>query len=327
MRDVYQELTNKIVAQMEQAQAWEKPWSVAAGIKGGTMRRPINAMTGRAYRGLNVVLLWSAGRADPRWATFNAWKKAGASVNKGEKGTQIVFWKRIDREPTDDDDRDYILTARVYYVFNAEQCDLSKAKGIRPFAPSVAPTVTTDDAGDTMPSVDQWIAATGADIKHGGDRAFYSPAADYIQMPPRSAFKATKHSTALEAYYGTALHELAHWTGHTSRNKRDFSGRFGSRSYAFEELVAELSAAFLCADLGVTSEPRQDHANYLASWIQTLKDDKRALFTAASQAEKACDFLHGKQPSAEEDDAAEDETAAPIPPTTEQPRPQLALAL
>lgn len=300
MGDVYQTVTDKIVAALAHAERWQKPWTSAFIPEGGTgLQRPRNAINGKPYNGINVPLLWSAGRASNHWATYNAWSGAGAQVRKGEKATQIVFWKQLsyaDPGESGEDTKRNVLMARLYSVFNAEQVD-----GWKKEAPSLpAPTTTDDDALDV---VDAYIAKTGASVRHGGDKAYYVPSVDFIQMPPRAAFIATKTSTAQQAYYSTLFHELTHWTGHTSRNARNFANRFGDEAYAAEELVAELGAAFFCADHLMIHEPRADHANYLANWLRVLKGDKRAIFTAASKAEAAVRFCN--------DATKEDEHAEP----------------
>ena len=180
-----------------------------------------------------------------------------------------------------------------YTVFNVEQIDGLPADLYHPPAPI--------EDGHTVALIEEaedFIARTGAVIHHGGNRAFYAPASDHIQMPPPQAFRDAESYTAIKA------HELVHWTGHPVRMARTFGKRFGDRAYAFEELVAELGAAFLCADLAIAPEPREDHAAYLASWLRVLKEDKRAIFTAASHAQKAADFLHGLQELATQRDAA-----------------------
>lgn len=293
--DLYATVTDKIVAGIENAIRWQKPWTSAFG--GGKLARPVNALTRRPYNGINVMLLWSSGQDCQEWATYKAWAKAGAQVRKGERGTQIIFWKRVEleREESEGDDQgdddNYRLIARAYYVFSASQVDGWKGAAVA--APKPA-------GFDPIASAEAFVAATGATIHHGGSRAFYSPALDLIKMPERSAFVGTETRSPAEAYYGTLLHELTHWTGHATRCARDFANRFGSDAYAFEELVAELGAAYLSADLGITAEPRADHAAYIAGWLKALRSDKRAIFTAASKAEQACRFLAALQPAAGE---------------------------
>jgi antirestriction protein ArdC len=169
-------------------------------------------------------------------------------------------------------------------VFNLEQVD-----GWQP------PRPATPDPKRVLVEVERFVMATFADIRIGGDRAYYRPGTDHIQMPDRDRFTGTETIDATESYYATLLHELTHWTGHAARLDRDLSGRFGREGYAMEELVAELGAAFLCSDLGITNRPRPDHAAYIAHWLAVLKKDTRAIFTAASKANEARRFLTGLQ--------------------------------
>lgn len=294
--DVYQTVTDKIVAAMENAAKWSKPWQSAFdGGHGGGLVRPTNAATGKGYRGINVPLLWSAGRDCSIWSTYKQWAELGAQVRKGERGTQIIVWKTwtpadgAAPEPGESENGRPAprMFARAYTVFNAEQVD--NWEGAKPVpAPSF----------DPVTAAESFVQSAGADIRHGGNRAFYTPSQDFIQMPERGQFVGTTTSSAGECYYGTLLHELVHWTGKDTRCNRDFSGRFGTEAYAFEELVAELGSAFLSADLLLHAEPRADHAQYLKSWLEVLKGDKRAIFTAASKAEQAVTFLGALQPGA-----------------------------
>jgi len=219
-------------------------------------------------------------------ATYKQWSELGAQVRKGEKSSLVVFWKVFDRDGQDAaDDEDEAnparrFMARGYAVFNAAQVDGYQAPVVVP--PSEGP--------ERIAEADTFFAAIGADIRHGGNRAYYSPGGDHIQMPHFSAFRDAA------SYYAILAHEGIHWTGGgANRCARDLRGRFGSESYAAEELVAELGAAFLCADLDLASEPRPDHAAYVASWLKVLRQDKRAIFTAASKAQQAADWLHGRQ--------------------------------
>lgn len=285
--DPYQQVTDMIVAKLELASQWQKPWiSAFSGMQSG---RPINAITGKPYHGINVPLLWSAGYECPYWGTYKAWQQAGAQVRRGERSTAIVFWKRIevrgneDDDSSDDGESNTRLLARLYSVFNASQVDGWELKE-KPAAP--LPTTT----GEQRQSVDDWIKSRGIDVRHvKGDRAYYTTAGDYVVLPEQQQFK------SWEGYYCIAFHELGHATGHTKRLNRTFGARFGDQAYAFEELVAELTAAYLAADHGVTPQPREDHAAYIKNWLQVLKNDKRAVFTAASKAEAAAKWLHEQQ--------------------------------
>lgn len=284
--DIHQEITNRIVEAIEAgAGDFKMPWHVSADL-----RAPLNAHTKRAYRGVNVLTLWLTshiqGFASSEWATFKQWQERGCQVRKGEKGTPIVFYKQLvgeDADPaTGTTTERRIPFARASWVFNAAQVDGADV----PEAPApLAPLF------ERIEHVEQVVAATGARIEHGGQRAFYRPSTDSIQMPDAGLFTGTDTSTAQEAYYSTMLHELGHWTGTEPRLNRTRGKRFGDKAYAYEELVAELSAAFLCNDLQITVTPRADHAQYLASWLEVLKDDKRAIFSAASEATAATAYI------------------------------------
>lgn len=280
-RDLYQEVTDQIVAALEAGTApWIKPWTTT-----GATGLPENAVTHRAYRGINVLLLTIAARANgyatDQWLTFKQALEAGVPVRKGEKATRIYFFKMLevkgDAAPAEERQAKVVPILREYYVFNVAQLS-GELRGAR------KPTEPREFAGDAM--VDAYLERTGARITHGGNAAFYQPSADSITMPPRESFKSAPH------YYATALHELTHWTGHASRCDRlQKIARFGDEAYAFEELVAEMGAAFQCAQFGIAGELQ--HASYVANWIKVLKDDKRAIFRASSLAQKAVDFLEG----------------------------------
>lgn len=296
--DIYQHITDRIVAALENgAGGFKLPWRRASG----SSLRPVNAKTAKPYRGVNVLTLWA--EADARgyraglWATYRQWAEIGGFVRKGEKATFIIAYKEIEIEETDPEtglrETRSQFFARAIPVFAAEQ-----VVGYTPALSTPAPAALASvepRSKTAYPEVDAFVAATGACIR-GGRRACYRPATDTIHMPPRGAFVGSPTSGPVDSYYATLLHELVHWTGHPSRCARQFGKRFGSHAYAIEELVAELGAAFLCADLGVTpGEPRPDHAQYTASWLRVLKGDKRAIFTAASQSSAAVAFLHGLQ--------------------------------
>ncbi|MGO8737597.1 ArdC family protein [Rhodoblastus sp.] len=205
------------------------------------------------------------------WMTFKQALDKGAHVRKGEHGTHVVFTKPIVFKGEDDEIEKRSML-REYTVFNVAQ--------IEDFAITETPLAPEPER---HAAVDAFIAATQADIRHGGDKACFVPALDFINLPPVSSF------TSIEPYYATALHELGHWSGHKPRLDRDLTGRFGTRAYAAEELVAEFTAAFLCAHLGITGELR--HAGYIEHWLDLLRHDDRAIFTAASKASQAADYL------------------------------------
>ncbi len=289
--DIHQHITDTIVSAIERgAGDFRLPWHRAAG---NTMR-PVNIASKKAYRGVNILALWvtadEKGFSSGIWGTYKQWAESGARVRKGEKAAFVVFYKELafaaDPE-TGDAETATRLFARATPVFAAEQVD-----GFTPSTIGAPPaTVVTP-----IEQAEAFVAATGAAIHHGGGRAFYRPATDSIHLPPREAFIGSPTSTPAEAYFSTLCHELTHWTSHESRCHRQLGKRFGDQAYAIEELVAELGAAFLCADLRITAEPRADHAQYLASWLAVLTADKKAIFTAASKASEATAFLAALQP-------------------------------
>ena len=245
---------------------------------------PINIASHRPYRGINTLCLWAAaqskGYESGEWGTYQQWHEKGAQVRKGEKATLVVFWKFVnDAKETQEDGEQHasgsrLLFTRGYSVFNAAQVD-----GYTPTADADVPMP------ERIADADAFFSGIGVDLRHGGNQAFYSPVSDHIQMPPYAAFRESA------AYYSTLAHEFTHWTATASRCNRELGRRFGDNAYAAEELIAELGAAFTCAHLGLSTEPRPDHAQYLASWLKVLKADKRAVFTAASKAQQATDWL------------------------------------
>lgn len=288
--DVYARVTNRIIADLEQGvRPWLKPWSNGQG--GGQVARPLRH-NGLPYSGINVVLLWcdamEKGFSASTWMTYKQAEQLGAHVRKGESGSLVVYADRYKKTETNDKgeevDRE-IPFMKAYTVFNIEQIE-----GLpETYRPAVSPR---PQPFQPLEAAEAFFAGTGATFRHGGNRAFYAPGPDLIQLPPAETFRDA------ESYVATKAHELIHWTGAEGRMAREFGKRFGDTAYAREELVAELGAAFLCADLGVTAEPREDHAAYLASWLEVLKEDKRAIFSAAAHAQRASDFLHGLQPQA-----------------------------
>jgi antirestriction protein ArdC len=287
--DVYSRVTNKIIADLERGNlTWLQPWQ--AGHKAGAVSRPLRA-GGKPYRGVNVLMLWAAamekGYSCPLWLTYKQALELGGQVRKGEKGSLVVYANTFTKSGTDDKGADVeieIPFMKGYTVFNAEQIDSLPAH----FSATVPPL---NSQIEPLDAVERFFADTKATVQHGGNRAFYSPDRDIVQMPKLEAFRDG------ESYYATLAHEMTHWTRHESRLNRDLGRkRFADAGYAMEELVAEIGAAFLCADLGITPETREDHAAYIASWLKVLKDDKRAIFTAASHAQKAADYLHALQP-------------------------------
>lgn len=277
--NLYDNVTARILSQLENGFApWVKPWSATPG-----KNVPHNAATGRPYSGCNVVLLWlSHGRfSSPRFMTFNQAKELGGNVKKGEHGFTVYFVKPMVAKPKDgEQDGKTFTMLKAYTVFNVDQCENLPEKILNP---TPAKPRHSDERDAT---IDEFLAASGAEIREGFGEAYYSPGADFVSMPAFAAFKSAA------SFYGVSFHELAHWTGHKSRLDRDLKHRFGTRAYAAEELIAELTAAFLCAEFDLDGELR--HAAYIASWIELLKDDSRAFFTAASKAQAAAQFLRDR---------------------------------
>jgi antirestriction protein ArdC len=296
-QDVYTRITDKIVADLEQGvRTWMQPWN--AGNTAGRITRPLRS-NGVPYSGINILMLWAEsidkGFGAPIWMTFKQASDLSAHVRKGEKGSLVVYANSITRTEEGDNGEEAereIHYMKGYTVFNVEQIE-----GL-PEHYYGKPEVTTTPV-ERIAHAEAFFAATKADIRYRGDRAFYSLDGDYIQMPVIEAFKDP------ESFYATLAHESTHWTRHSSRLDRSFGRKaWGDEGYAREELVAELASAFLSADLGITPEIREDHAAYIASWLTVLKNDKRAIFSAAAHAQKAVDFLHGLQAKADAEDRA-----------------------
>ncbi|MDR4470897.1 MAG: zincin-like metallopeptidase domain-containing protein [Nitrospira sp.] len=296
-QDVYTRVTDRIMADLEQGvRPWVKPWS--AEHSAGKITRPLRH-NGTPYSGINILMLWSAaiagGFAAPIWMTFKQALELNAHVRKGEKGSLVVYANSITRKETDDatgeeTDRE-IHFMKGYTVFNVEQIDGLPAHYYAKPEPRFSPIQRIEHA-------EGFFRNTKADIRHGGTRAYYAQEPDYIRMPPFEAFDSA------ESYYATLAHECTHFTKHPSRLARDFGRKtWGDEGYAEEELVAELGAAFLCADLELSLTPREDHAAYVAHWLTVLKNDKRAIFRAAAHAQRAADFLHALQAPVQRDAA------------------------
>jgi antirestriction protein ArdC len=290
-RDVYSKITDRIIADLEQGvRPWMRPWS--AEHAAGRITRPLRH-NGIPYKGINVVMLWSAsvvkGYSCPIWLTFKQALELGGNVRKGEHGELVVYANRITRTETGDNGEETereIPFLKGYTVFNAEQCEgLPAQYSAKAEPPALPPAARIERA-------DRFFATTGAEIRHGGTRAYYAEGPDYVQMPPFETF------VDAESHAATLAHELTHWTKHEKRLARDMGRiRWGDEGYAKEELVAELGSAFLCADLEITPEVREDHAVYIGHWLKALQDDKRLIFSAAAHAQRAADYLHGLQPS------------------------------
>jgi antirestriction protein ArdC len=279
---LYDEVTARIVAEMERGVLpWVRPWSRSAAPLG----MPRSAASRKFYSGINILILWDAvirrGFVAQEWLTFRQALGLGGHVRKGERGTVICYADSFvpkaerDRSQESGDDPSRVPFLKRFTVFNIEQCEGLPAH--------IAPSPPTYPETEKHPAAETLIATSGASLREAGGEAFYHQAEDFIRLPPRGSFVTPAD------YYCTALHELGHWTAHPSRLARDLTGRFGSTAYAREELIAELTSAFLCAHLGIVPQVR--HADYLANWLAVLKADNRAIFHAASQASKASDFL------------------------------------
>ena len=282
--NLYQEITDRIMGELEAGRVpWVQPWGTTAAR--ASLAIPQNAATKRRYSGINIVILWSAvverGFTAQRWLTFRQALVLGGHVRRGERGTSVVYADRFipdeerRRAEQDGDEPEAIHFLKRFTVFNTDQCDDLPA--------DVATAPQPVPEGLILPQAEALITATGADFRIGGDRAFYSPSGDFIQVPRPDAYFEPIN------WHRTALHELGHWTGHPSRLGRGLSAAFGSKRYGQEELCAEMASAFVCASLGIV--PTVRHADYLGAWLDILKEDNRAIIRAASAASKAADYL------------------------------------
>ena len=298
--NLYDDITDKIIAELEEGRLpWVQPWGTAAAKAPLAMTR--NAATARQYSGINVLILWGAviqqGYPTQHWLTFRQALSLGGNVRKGEHGTTVVYADRF--TPEDEkrraretgEEAGSIPFLKRFTVFNAAQCE-GLPEDIAVEAPPPPP-------GMIEPQVEALITATGIDFRIGGNRAYYVPAQDYVQVPPPQAYFEPIN------WHRTALHEIGHATGHETRLGRDFSGSFGTKKYAFEEMIAEISSAFCCASLGIV--PTVRHADYVGSWLEVMREDSRAIVRAASQASKAADWILSHLP---EGDAGEADMAA-----------------
>lgn len=289
--DIYTRVTSRIIAELERGvRPWLKPWN--AEHAAGRITRPLRH-NGQAYRGINIIQLWMtaemAGFVSPFWLTYQQARELGGFVKKGEHGTPVVYastFKKTEQTDEGQEIEQEVAFLKEYTVFCADQCE-----GLPQHFYQLA--VQPTEKLERIEAVDRFVVHTQAEIRYGGNQAYYTLRDDRIQMPPFETFR------DVESHAATLIHELTHWTRHPSRlNREDFGRkRFGDAGYAMEELVAELGSAFLCADLSITPEVRDDHVSYVAHWLEVLKNDKRAIFTAASHASKAADFLHALQPS------------------------------
>jgi antirestriction protein ArdC len=287
---LYQEITDKIIVELEAGRLpWVQPWGSAA-VR-APLAMPKNAATNRRYTGVNVLILWGAvvehGFSGQSWLTFRQALSLGGHVRKGERGTTVVYADRFipdderERARRDGDEPQAIPFLKRFTVFNTDQCDDLPAE-IATAAPPIEERLI-------LPQAEALIRATGADLRIGGERAYYNVLNDYVRVPPPQAYFEPIN------WHRTALHELGHWSGAAHRLARDLTGSFGSKKYAQEELVAEMTAAFLCASLGIV--PTVRHADYIGSWLEVLREDDRAIVRAASAASKAADFILAFRPA------------------------------
>ena len=283
-RDLHQRITQQIITAIEAgAGNYQMPWN----RKGLASELPQNPIGKYQYHGINVLSLWASQQLNVfttgHWATYRQWLSIGAHVRKGEKGSPTVFYQPIikDAELSTSVDGEMTPANRVGRPFIAKTATVFNADQVDGFNP-VDIEVIHDRRHDQAEKI---INNSGARILWGGNKACYLPSRDEIHLPLLENF------ISMEAYYGVAFHELVHWTGHSSRCARDLSGRFGSSGYAMEELVAELGAAYMSAEAGVDQQPRLDHARYIESWLDVLKNDTNAIFFAAARATEACRFL------------------------------------
>lgn len=286
--DVYTRVTDRIISDLEKGiRPWARPWSAAHTE--GRITRPLRH-TGQPYRGINILMLWAdaldKGFNSDIWMTYKQAAEMQAHVRKGEHGSLVVYadkFTKTEKAENGDDTEREIPFMKAYTVFSVEQIEgLPEHYYRKPAPPTGEPLKVIENA-------EAFFTATGATFRHGGNKAYYAPSQDVIQLPPADAFKDA------ESYAATKAHELTHWTAHPSRLDRILGKRFGDDAYCAEELIAEIGAAFICAALDVTAEPREDHAAYLDHWLKVLRADKRAIFTAAAHAQKAVDYLDGLQ--------------------------------
>ena len=286
-QSLYAEVTAGVIAELEEGRLpWVQPWERSRC----DCTMPHNAGTGRAYSGINILILWGAvvagGYSSQRWLTFRQAQAAGGNVRKGEKGTTVCYADRFtpkaeaERASDDEHEARTIAFLKRFTVFNVDQCE-----GL---PDSFTAVLRALDEAELVPHADALIRATGADLRIGGDEAFYAPQLDFIAVPPRAAYAEPIN------WYRTALHELGHWTGHPTRLDRDLTGGRGGKVYAREELVAEMASAFTCASLSI--RPTVRHSDYIGAWLELLREDERAISRAASAASKAADYLLGFLP-------------------------------
>ena len=286
--DIYQTITNQIIEALEQVKLedYKAPFAMLSA-----QQAPINPTTDKHYRGINTLILWlmqaAGNHSSNEWATFKQWKDKGACVKKGEKSSRVIFYKQVEKKDTKSkgEESEFYHMIKSYSVFNASQ--------VEGYTPESELLIGDGGEVEAIDLIEDYVEKSGASVILDSDKACYSPSLDVINMPSKTRFFDTNQS-ATENYYAVLLHELTHWTGSKKRLDRDLSFSFDSVEYAKEELIAELGCAFLCSQFGIMQHGRDDHAIYIKSWLQALKNDKKYVFTAASQAQKAVDFLNTK---------------------------------
>ncbi len=284
---IYARITDQIIAAIERGVKTKRmPWH----HDGSSVYRPSNVASKKPYRGINTLALWASAEAKGyptgAWGTFKQWFELGAMVRKGERASAVVLWKQVEKPDAEDGDKKRFF-ARGYSVFNVAQ--------VENYLPEPAALLPETDR---LAHAEAFIAALGINIVHGGDMAYYRPSTDTVHLPPFERF-----FDAASAY-GVTLHECGHASGAKHRLDRDLSGRFGTESYAAEEICVEIASGFVLADLGISHNARDDHAAYCASWLELLKSDPRAIFTAASKAQAIADWMHAQQSIADATDAS-----------------------
>ncbi len=283
-QDIYQEVTNYMIEALEKVSLddYQAPFARLT-----SQQIPLNPMTDNSYHGINTLILWLEQQAKQfssnEWGTFKQWKQKDANVKKGEKSSMIIFYKRVEKKDSDSEEPEFYNCLKSYRVFNADQVE------------GYEPTTGLEDGNyetvENIEQIEKFVSGTGAVIKEEQDMACYNLLTDEISMPSKELFFECEQ-TATENYYAVLLHELTHWTGGSKRLDREQAGKQKTESYAFEELIAELGSAFLCSQFGINQKGREDHAMYLKSWLQALKNDKKFIFKASSQAQKAVNYLN-----------------------------------
>lgn len=289
-KDHYQEITNSFIKLLEKEKGnFIKTW------QDNSLNGHYNIKTKKPYKGTNIfttaVSCFNNGFKSNEWGSFKQWKDKGYKVNKGAKATYIIYFEMIENKKAQlkGDEKKLIPLLKGFPIFNADQTSYKDSKDYLKNIGTLVKTLDFDEF--TNKRIDKVVNNSKAIIKHGGNKAFYSPTSDFIQMPNKESFKDIDNNSKEVNYYSTLLHELSHWSGHSSRLKREIFNRFGSNAYAFEELVAEISSGFLCTILELVKLPTPNHAKYINNWLEVLKSDKKALIKAFSLAQKASDFI------------------------------------